>query len=100
MKKELIFNQNKVKKGMEEKLFFWLVCHIPIQIGVPILFYFYLDALLDFEYAHGIRTSTDGDTIIIPVLGMAIFVFISLVVIDIILFCYCFWIEHKNSRKS
>ena len=85
---------------MERKFIIWFVSNVALQIGGPILFYFYLSGLLDYEYAHGIRTSTDGDNIIIPVLGMVIFIFFSLVVINIIIACFCFWVDRKNSPES
>lgn len=78
-----------------KKLFFSLIISSILQIVIPVLYYFYLDNLLDYEYANGIRTSTNGDTITLPVVGMFILVFFALFVINIGFACYLFLTNKK-----
>jgi len=47
-----------------KKLLLWLAVNASIQFGLPILFYIYLERMVNYEYATGIRTSTDGDIIL------------------------------------
>ena len=79
------------------KFFFWIVANIAALFVIPILYYIYLDSLLDYEYANGIRTSTSGDTILIPVVGMFVLLLFSSIVINFAIACYYFWQRRRNS---
>ena len=58
----------------------WIVTNAITLVCIPVLHYIYLDRLLDYEYASGIRKSTDGDIFLIEVLGG----FILLVILSFI----------------
>jgi hypothetical protein len=78
-----------------KKLILWLITNVLILIGVPILYYIYLERLVDYEYATGIRTSTGGDIILIPVVSSFIFLFVTLLIINVFLICY-FWLRRRR----
>lgn len=43
--------------------------------SIPVIFLLawgYFDAIVRSEYASGVRTSTDGDSIVIPVVGVTV----------------------------
>ena len=73
----------------------WFIANVSILIGGPILYHVYLDRLLDHEYATGIRTSTDGDIILIPVAGLFIFLLISLLIINAVV-GFCVWLRRRR----
>lgn len=77
------------------KLSFWLLANMLVLAGGPILHYIYLDRLLDYEYAAGIRTSTDGDIILIPVMGSFVFLFVTLLVVNVLAGC-CVWLRRRG----
>lgn len=79
-----------------KKFFFWIVANIVGLFVIPILHYIYLDRLLNYEYASGIRTSTGGDIILIPVVGMFVFLLLSSLVINFAIACYYFWQRRKR----
>lgn len=83
-----------------KKVFFLFVASGVVQIVLPILYYFYLSSLMDYEYENGIRTSTGGDSIMIPVAGMFVLVFLTLVFINIIAACYFLWKKHKGVSEN
>lgn len=76
----------------------WIIANIVILICTPILHYIYLDRLLDYEYAHGIRTSTDGDIILIPVLGGFLTLVILLFVLNIAGLIYLHFHDGRGSN--
>lgn len=80
-----------------KKLFFWLIAEMFVLVGLPVLYYIYLDRLLDYEYAAGIRTSSDGDIILIPVMGLFVLLFIILFVADILAVCYHIWTRRRRA---
>jgi O-antigen/teichoic acid export membrane protein len=79
-----------------KRLFFWLMADISILIGLPILHYLYLARMLDYEYANGIRTSSDGDSILIPVVGLFIFLFVVLLIINLVVAGYYIWTRRRH----
>ncbi len=86
-------------RNRAKKLLLWLAVNGSIQVGFPVLFYIYLDRQVDYEYAAGIRTSTDGDIIMIPVVGLFIFLFIALLIINTI--GACLYIrKHRRQRLT
>lgn len=84
---------------MNKLLNLWITSAI-LQIVVPIVYYFYLDNLVDYEYANGIRTSTDGDTLTIPVVGMFILVFLILVVINVVYGSYLVLVNKRANNQE
>jgi uncharacterized membrane protein len=86
--------------GMENRtknrLLLWIMANIIILISVPILYYVYLDRLVDYEYATGVRTSTGGDIILIPVAGVFLFLLLILLVINTAVACVCWWSHHRR----
>ena len=75
-------------ENIGRKVALWIIADIVILICVPVAHYVYLDRLLDYEYATGIRTNTSADTITIPVFGGFIFLFLILFVINIAALSY------------
>lgn len=71
-----------MKKLLLKKLLFWIIANVLLQFGIPVIFYFYVRQMVDDEYATGLRTTSDGDSIIIPVAGMFIFAFVALLVVN------------------
>ncbi len=57
---------------------------------MPILHYAYLGWLIDHEYAAGIRTSTGGDIILIPVMGGFVLLVIVLSVVNLLAAIYVY----------
>jgi hypothetical protein len=60
----------------------WVVADVLLLFGVPIMFSVYVRRMVDEEYATGMRNTSDGDSIIIPVAGMFIFMLITLISIN------------------
>jgi hypothetical protein len=65
-----------------KRLLFWVIANVLLQFGVPVIYFFYLRQMVDEEYTTGVRTSSDGDSIIIPVGSMFIFMFITLLAVN------------------
>ena len=72
------------------KVALWIIADIVILVCVPVAHYIYLERLLDYEYANGIRTDTNGDIIVIPVVGGFILLFLIVFVINILASVYVF----------
>lgn len=68
----------------------WIVTELLILVCVPVLHYQYLENLLDYEYANGLRTSTAGDTIAIPLVGGFVFLVLVLSLINVVGACYLY----------
>jgi hypothetical protein len=60
----------------------WVVADVLLLFGVPIMFSVYVRRMVYEEYATGMRNTSDGDSIIIPVVGMLIFMLITLISIN------------------
>lgn len=76
----------------------WIIADILILICVPIAHYIYLDRLLDYEYSAGIRKSTSGDIILLPVIGGFILLLFLVIVVNA-LAAIIFWIRrHRNAE--
>ncbi|MCA1641634.1 MAG: hypothetical protein LC785_06750 [Acidobacteria bacterium] len=67
---------------MAKRLLFWIIANVLLQFGVPVIYFVYMRRMVDEEYATGMRTSSDGDSMIIPVMGMFIFVLITLLAVN------------------
>ncbi len=70
----------------------WLKTHAPDATVYPIAEAPVLRALT----AAGIRTSTDGGIIMIPVVGLFIFLFISLLIINTLAACFYTWRRRRQ----
>jgi hypothetical protein len=82
-----------------KKLFLWLLADALILYSVPILYYNYLARTLDYEYATGIRTSSDGDIILIPVMGLFMYLSLLVFIVNILAVCYYVW-RHYRRRAA
>jgi hypothetical protein len=67
-----------------KKLLLWFTVNLVILVSIPVIYYIYLDRLVDYEYATGIRTSTGGDIVLIPVAGLFIFVLLVLLIANVL----------------
>jgi hypothetical protein len=52
------------------KIILWLLADALILYAVPVLYYNNLARQVSYEYAAGVRTSSDGDIVFIPVMGV------------------------------
>ena len=87
---------DETRERVGRKVAIWIVANVLILVVTPILHYIYLDRLLDYEYATGIRTSTSGDTIIIPVVGGFIFLIGVLFVVNLFGISYMYFRHHRS----
>jgi hypothetical protein len=62
----------------------WFLCQLLWLVAVPLLFGVWLHGEVDAQYAAGLRVSTDGDSISLPVGGVAILNFALLAVLNIV----------------
>ncbi len=83
-----------------KKPFLLFVISAVIQIVSPIFYYFHLSSQLNYEYENGMRTSTNGDSIAIPIVGMFILVFFVLVVINISYACHLFLVHNSDANQE
>jgi len=82
-----------------KKLILWLLADALVLYGVPILYYNYLARMVNHEYATGIRTSSDGDIILIPVVGLFMNLLVVVLIINILGVCYHIW-AHRRKRAA
>ena len=87
-------------EDLGRKVALWIIADIVILVCVPVAHYIYLDRLLDYEYATGIRTDTSGDIILIPVVGGFIFLFLILFVINSLAVVYVFAIRKRTANSG
>lgn len=69
----------------------WACACIAWIVLPPVVFGFWLAAEVDAQYVSGLRTSTDGDSIALPIAGVAAlnFVFVVAVNMTICVFLLC-----------
>jgi hypothetical protein len=84
----------------KSRVFFWVLANIAVQIFVPIIYFVYLMWLMDYEYENGIRTSSDGDSIMIPAAGMFVLIFFTLIVVNVFIAVAYFWIKYRATVSS
>ena len=89
----------EARKGIGRKVAIWIIFNILILLCTPVLHYIYLDQLLDYEYATGVRTSTSGDNIIIPVFGGFIFLVMILFVVNVLAAIYLHRCTYRAKRR-
>lgn len=82
-----------------KKFLIWLLADALILIGVPVLYYNYLARQVDYEYATGIRTSSDGDIILIPVLGVFMSLSLLVLIVNVLAPCYYIWRHYRQVRS-
>jgi len=70
---------------MKKHLNLWFLLNIIGLIGLPIVYGLYLNNEIQYQYETGLRTSTDGDSISIPVFGVAVINTILLGVVNAII---------------
>lgn len=80
-----------------KKFLLWIIGNAILLFVIPILYYIYLDRLIDNEYARGVRTSTSGDSVLIPVFGVFILLFLTSVVINLAIAFCMFWKRQKHT---
>jgi hypothetical protein len=61
----------------------WIVGNVVVALGAPILFAFWIRREVEQEYAKGLRISTDGDSIAIPIVGFAILLWATLLTVNV-----------------
>jgi len=61
----------------------WVIANLLWLIGVPLAFGVWLHGEVEAQYASGIRVSTDGDSISIPIGGVAVLNFVLLVAFNV-----------------
>jgi len=69
----------------------WGLANVAWLVGVPVLFGIWLQQEVRAEYLSGARVSTDGDSISIPIFGLAILNAILLLVVNLGLGAYAFF---------
>ena len=65
------------------KIILWVAANIALLVAVPTWAFFYLTNELQAEYQANPNMSTDGDSISIPVFGLALLILIILVVANL-----------------
>ena len=52
------------------KKVYWTIGILIWLFGIPVIFGLYLNHQIQYEYSMGWRTTTDGDNIAIPIVGL------------------------------
>ena len=68
----------------------WAIGNVLWLVGVPLIIGVWLQHEVRAEYLSGARTSTDGDSISVPVFGIAIVNFLLVVTVNGVLGTYAF----------
>ena len=74
----------------------WLTGNALWLLGAPALFFVWIEAQVQAEYAAGIRTTTDGDSLGIPVAG---FFIVNVAFTLVINFAWAVWVTIKRRRR-
>lgn len=52
---------------LSPRLLFWVFANVAVFVGIPLVFAFWLQQEVSAQYTSGVRVSTDGDSLSIPV---------------------------------
>jgi hypothetical protein len=69
-------------KASKRKISLWLLGNLALLVFVPVGLYIYLNRLVEYEYATGIRTGGNDPVILIPVIGVFFFLFLILLTVN------------------
>lgn len=67
-----------------KSLCWWGVGNLMLLFGLPALTFWYLQREIDEQYRTGVRTSTGGDSLGIPVSEVAIMTVVVLLIINVV----------------
>lgn len=76
----------------------WLTVNAAALVGLPVWFAHWISAEVKWEYANGYRTSTDGDSIGIPIMGFTLMLVVALVLLNAIVFGVLWWRRSRQRR--
>lgn len=77
----------------------WLAINLVLLFGIPALYGWRVGRMVQDEYRLGLRTSTDGDSLGIPIGGAFLMMLALLLVLNTIIFVV--WrFRHRSIRKS
>jgi hypothetical protein len=82
------------------RLALWFITNAAVAIGLPYLFTIWIRREVDYEYATGLRTSTDGDSIVIPIAGFTMLLWFALLVCNAIGLAIYFVAAHRRLRTA
>jgi hypothetical protein len=94
----VISEENRERVGRNVAI--WIIANVLILVCVPVFHYIYLDDLVEYEYANGLRTSATGDTLIIPLIGGFIFLVVTLFVINFVAASYVYLSYFRKDNGS
>jgi hypothetical protein len=75
----------------------WSLCDVAWLLGLPLVFGLWLGGEVHAEYLSGARVSTDGDSISIPIFGVAIFNTILIMGASLVLGVYVYLKRRRTS---
>lgn len=67
------------------KKYRWLISNLAIALLFPIIFALWISHEVRWEYEMGYRTTTDGDIITIPIFWFTLFLWLTIILINIVI---------------
>ena len=75
------------------RLLLWIASNVFVLVAMPPLFAYWVRTSVQEEYRLGYRTTTDGDSIMIPVAGFTLLLIGTVIVANSVL-----WLHHLIRR--
>ena len=81
---------------MNKRVLIWILANVSWIVGLPIVYGIYLYNEVQYQYENGLRTSTDGDSISIPIFGVAIINLALVVIVNLVIIVY-FYVKKRKA---
>lgn len=64
----------------------WILGSALLALITPVLFAFWISREVRLEYAAGLRVSTDGDSIVLPIVGFTVSLWLLLLALTVVVY--------------